>query len=206
MRYGSHSPQPSLQLRPLGIPQPPTVPYEPAQIPERTPMGLSAAHPRQPRSSTSRIQSRLHPRAVVGVIMSVASAITSVASAITSVVSVIMSAINELHELPHSEGATRRGPQRLHKAIRLRVRLDPNMAIRLRVRLDPNMAIRLRVRLDRSKYGSCGWVHLLKCMQLDAIARLVVLIRWLEDRRKYLMRATIRCNQRSCNQRIVAST
>jgi hypothetical protein len=156
-------------------------------------MGLSAAHPRQPRSSTSRIQSRLHPRAVVGVILSVASAITSVASAITSVVSVIMSAINELHELPHSEGATRRGPQRLHKAIRLRVRLDPNMAIRL------------RVRLDRSKYGSCGWVHLLKCMQLDAIARLVVLIRWLEDRRKHLMRATIRCNQR-CNQRIVAST
>jgi len=150
-------------------------------------MGLSAAHPRQPRSSTSRIQSRMHPRAVVGVIL-------SVASAITSVVSVIMSAINELHELPHSEGATRRGPQRLHKAIRLRVRLDPNMAIRL------------RVRLDRSEYGSCGWVHLLKCMQLDAIARLVVLIRWLEDRRKHLMRETIRCNQRSCNQRIVAST
>ena len=146
-------------------------------------MGLSAAHPRQPRSSTSRIQSRIHPRAVVGVIM----------SAITSVVSVIMSAINELHELPHSEGATRRGPQRLYKAIRLRVRLDPNMAIRL------------RVRLDRSKYGSCGWVHLLKCMQLDAIARLVVLIRWLEDRRKHLMRETIRCNER-CNQRIAAST
>ena len=164
-------------------------------------MGLSAAHPRQPRSSTSRIQSRMHPRAVVVVIMSVASAITSVVSIIMSVVSVI----NELHELPHSEGATRRGPQRLHKAIRLRVRLDPNMAIRLRVRLDPTMAIRLRVRLDRSKYGSCGWVHLLKCMQLDAIARLVVLIRWLEDRRKHLMRETIRCNQR-CNQRIVAST
>jgi hypothetical protein len=131
----------------------------------------------------------MHPRAVVVVIMSVASAITSVVSIIMSVVSVI----NELHELPHSEGATRRGPQRLHKAIRLRVRLDPNMAIRL------------RVRLDRSEYGSCGWVHLLKCMQLDAIARLVVLIRWLEDRRKHLMRETIRCNQRG-NQRIVAST
>ena len=180
------TPNLSLQLRPLGIPQPPTVPYEPAQIPERAPMGLSAAHPRQPRSSTSRIQSRMQPRAVV-------SAITSVVSVIMSVVGVIVSAINELHELPHSEGATRRGPQRLHKAIRLRVRLDPNMAIRL------------RVRLDRSKYGSCGWVHLLKCMQLDAIARLVVLIRWLEDRRKHLMRETIRCNER-CNQRIAAST
>ena len=166
-------------------------------------MGLSAAHPRQPRSSTSRIQSRMQPRAVVSAITSVVSVIMSVVGVIVSAinellelphsVSVIMSAINELHELPHSEGATRRGPQRLHKAIRLRVRLDPNMAIRL------------RVRLDRSKYGSYGWVHLLKCMQLDAIARLVVLIRWLEDRRKYLMRETIRCNER-CNQRIVAST
>ena len=123
-------------------------------------MGLSAAHPRQPRSSTSRIQSRMRTRVVV--------------SATMSVVSVIMSAINELNELSHSEGATRRGPQRLHKAISL------------------------RVRLDRSKYGSCGWVLFFKCMQLDAIARLVVLIRWLEDRRKHLMRETIKCNQR-CN-------
>ena len=142
------------------IPQPPAVPYEPAQIPKSAPMGLRAAHPRQPRSSTSRIQSRMRTRVVV--------------SATMSVVSVIMSAINELNELSHSEGATRRGPQRLHKAISL------------------------RVRLDRSKYGRCGWDLFLKCMQLDAIARLVVLIRWLEDRRKHLMRETIKCNQR-CN-------
>ena len=118
-------------------------------------MGLRAAHPRQPRSSTSRIQSRMRPRVVVSVTMSV-----------------IVSVINELDELSHSEGATRRGPQRLHKAISL------------------------RVRLDRSKYGRCGWVLFLKCMQLDAIARLVVLIRWLEDRRKHLMREAIRCNHK----------
>ena len=118
-------------------------------------MGLRAAHPRQPRSSTSRIQSRMRPRVVVSVTLSV-----------------IVSVINELDELSHSEGATRRGPQRLHKAISL------------------------RVRLDRSKYGRCGWDLFLKCMQLDAIARLVVLIRWLEDRRKHLMREAIRCNHK----------
>ena len=124
-------------------------------------MGLRAAHPRQPRSSTSRIQSRMQSRLQSRVVVSVTSTsrIQSrmrprvVVGVTMSVVSVIMSAINELHELSHSEGATRRGPQRLHKAISL------------------------RVRLDRSKYGRCGWVLFLKCMQLDAIARLVVLIR-----------------------------
>ena len=121
-------------------------------------MGLRAAHPRQPRSSTSRIQSRMQSRLQSRVVVSVTST-SRIPSrmrprvVVSVTMSVIVSAINELDELSHSEGATRRGPQRLHKAISL------------------------RVRLDRSKYGRCGWVLFLKCMQLDAIARLVVLIR-----------------------------
>ena len=140
-------------------------------------MGLRAAHPRQPRSSTSRIQSRMQSRLQSRVVVSVTST-SRIPSrmrprvVVSVTMSVIVSVINELDELSHSEGATRRGPQRLHKAISL------------------------RVRLDRSKYGRCGWDLFLKCMQLDAIARLVVLIRWLEDRRKHLMREAIRCNHK----------
>ena len=119
------------------IPQPPAVPYEPAQIPKSAPMGLRAAHPRQPRSSTSRIQSRMQSRLQSRVVVSVTST-SRIQSrmrprvVVSVTMSVIVSVINELDELSHSEGATRRGPQRLHKAISL------------------------RVRLDRSKYGRCG--------------------------------------------------